>query len=242
MADKSGIEWTEATWNPVTGCDKVSPGCKNCYAEKQAARLKAMGSVKYIRGFEVALHPDTLDRPLRWTKPRQIFVNSMSDLLHDEVPDDFILSVFDVMNRAGHHTFQVLTKRPERLVELEGRVEWTPNIWMGVSVESERYLDRIDDLRDCGAALRFLSLEPLLGPLNGLNLDGIGWAIVGGESGPGAREMREEWVWDIKRQCDDAGTPFFFKQWGGVNKRKTGRKLGGRTWDAIPERDVAGSA
>ena len=236
MADKTGIEWTEASWNPVTGCDKVSPGCKNCYAEKQSARLKAMDPEgKYARGFEVVLHEDILDQPLRWTRPRPIFVNSMSDLLHEEVPDDFILKVFDVMNRAEKHTFQILTKRPERLSEIDGIVNWSRNIWMGVSVETERYTDRIGLLRDCDAPVKFLSLEPLLGPLPELDLDGIDWAIVGGESGPGARPMREEWVWEIKRQCDDAAVPFFFKQWGGVNKRKTGRKLGGRIWDAMPE-------
>ena len=235
MADKSGIEWTEATWNPVTGCDKVSPGCKHCYAETMAARLKAMGSPKYDRGFEVALHPDVLDQPLRWVRPRRIFVNSMSDLLHEAVPDEFVQSVFDVMNRASNHTFQVLTKRPQRLDSIEDMVDWTPNIWMGVSVETDRYAARVDLLRECGAAVKFLSLEPLLAPLPDLDLRGIDWVIVGGESGPGAREMREEWVWDIKRQCDTAGTHFFFKQWGGPNKRATGRNLGGRTWDAMPQ-------
>ena len=241
MSAKSAIEWTEATWNPVTGCDKVSLGCKHCYAERVSTRLKAMGAEKYARGFKVALHPKTLDQPLRWTRPRRIFVNSMSDILHPEVPDSFVMKVFGVMNRAKKHTFQVLTKRAGRIAEIDELVEWTPNIWMGVSVESKRYIDRIDALRQCGAAVKFLSLEPLLGPLTDLNLDGIDWAIVGGESGPGARQMREEWVWDIKRQCDAAGTKFFFKQWGGANKRKTGRELGGRTWDAMPQQ-TAGAA
>ena len=234
MAANSQIEWTGSTWNPVTGCTKISPGCKHCYAERMARRLQAMGQPNYANGFRVTLHEQALDTPLRWKRPQMVFVNSMSDLFHERVPIEFIERVFDVMRRARQHTFQVLTKRSQRLMELGPRLHWPTNVWMGVSVENRDYISRIDHLREAGAAVRFLSLEPLLGPLRDLNLEGIGWVIVGGESGPGARPMQPEWVLDIREQCLETGVPFFFKQWGGVNKKKTGRTLEGRTWDQMP--------
>ena len=230
----SKIEWTDATWNPVTGCNKISPGCKHCYAERLSKRLKATGMAKYRNGFAVTLHPDTLDIPLRWRKPRSIFVNSMSDLFHPEVPDDFITQVFDVMTRAHWHRYQVLTKRPERVASLNSTLPWPAQIWQGVSVENADYAYRIDLLRDTAAAVKFLSLEPLLGPLPNLDLAGIDWVIVGGESGPGARPMQPDWARDIRDQCIDAGVPFHFKQWGGVFKKRNGRELDGRTWDEMP--------
>lgn len=230
----SAIEWTEATWNPTTGCNKVSPGCKHCYAERMAERLQAMGQPNYRNGFELTLQPRMVELPLTWKKPQTIFVNSMSDLLHKDVPLEFIERVFDVMRRAHWHRFQVLTKRAERLAEINERVTWASNIWMGVSVESEKYLDRIDELRKSGAHVKFLSLEPLLAALPNMNLHGIDWAIVGGESGPGARPIREAWITDIRDQCATAGVAFFFKQWGGVNKKRAGRELEGRTWDEMP--------
>jgi protein gp37 len=239
MAIKSSIEWTESTWNPSTGCDAVSPGCDNCYAEKMSLRLKAMGQKKYSRGFELRLHPDTLELPLKWKKPQRIFVNSMSDLFHHEVPLDYIRRVFDTMTRAYWHQFQVLTKRSGRLLALTDKIDWPANVWMGVSVESERYKSRIDHLRKTGASVKFLSLEPLLGPLGTLKLAGIDWVIVGGESGSGARPMHPEWVTDVRRQCEQAGVPFFFKQWGGIQKKRAGRKLDGRTYDAMPSTPVA---
>lgn len=235
MGQDSSIEWTEATWNPVTGCDKVSPGCKFCYAERMAMRLQAMGQRNYRNGFEVTLQPQAVELPLTWKRPRTIFVNSMSDLFHKDIPVEFIQSVFSTMNRAHWHQFQVLTKRAERVAELDNVLPWAPNIWQGVSVESHAYVHRIDLLRETQAHVKFLSLEPLLGPLRNLNLKGIHWAIVGGESGPGARPMEESWVLDIRDQCLDAGVPFFFKQWGGVNKKKAGRELEGRTWDDMPQ-------
>lgn len=231
----TAIEWTDATWNPVTGCDKVSAGCKHCYAETMARRLKAMRVPAYRDGFAVRLQPDRLEQPLRWRKPRMVFVNSMSDLFHAAVPLDYIRQVFDVMRRAERHTFQVLTKRADRLAELSTALDWPPNVWMGVSVERADFVARIDRLREVPAAVRFLSLEPLLGPLPGLNFDGIGWVIVGGESGPRARPMAREWVVDLRDQCLAAGVPFFFKQWGGPNKKLTGRHLDGRTWDEMPK-------
>jgi protein gp37 len=236
MACKSKIEWTQTTWNPVTGCTKVSPGCTHCYAERLARRLKAMGQRNYANGFALTVHPQAVEAPLSWKTPQMVFVNSMSDLLHKDVPLDFILRVFEVMNRAHWHQFQILTKRSERLRELSPQLPWARNIWMGVSVEAEAYKPRIDDLRRTGAAIKFLSLEPLLGPLANLDLTGIHWAIVGGESGPGARKLEESWVVDIKDQCAAAGVPFFFKQWGGTNKKKAGRELCGRTWDEMPAR------
>lgn len=234
MAAKSPIEWTEATWNPVTGCDKISPGCAHCYAERMARRLHAMGQRNYADGFAVRTHEHMLEHPLRWKRPLRIFVNSMSDLFHRDVPVEFIERVFDVMKRANWHQYQVLTKRSERVHELSDRLSWQPQIWMGVSVENRRHAFRIDDLRTTGAAVKFLSLEPLLGPLPALNLTGIDWVIVGGESGPGARPMRPEWVADIQEQCDKANVKFFFKQWGGVFKKRTGREFNGRTWDDMP--------
>lgn len=234
MAAKSSIEWTESTWNPLTGCTKVSPGCKHCYAERMAKRLQAMGQPNYANGFRLTLHEEALELPLRWKKPQMIFVNSMSDLFHRDVPVAFIQRAFEVMRRAEWHQFQVLTKRSGRLRDLDSDLEWPANVWMGVSVESAAYTSRIDDLRATHARVKFLSLEPLLGPLPGLVLDGIDWAIVGGESGPGARPMEREWVVDIRRQCRRARVPFFFKQWGGVNKRRAGRELDGRTWDQLP--------
>lgn len=234
MATRSGIEWTETTWNPVTGCSKVSPGCAHCYAERMANRLRAMGVRKYGQGFEVAVHDDALDEPLRWRQPRLVFVNSMSDLFHPSVPAAFIEAVFATMNEAPRHTFQVLTKRPERVSSLEGQLRWTPNIWLGVTIESEQWLARLGPLAATGARTRFLSLEPLLGPLPGLTLTGIDWVIAGGESGPGARPMRPAWVRAIRDTCVRSNVPFFFKQWGGVYKKRTGRTLDGRTWDQMP--------
>jgi len=238
MATKSSIEWTESTWNPVTGCNKISPGCKFCYAERMSKRLKAMGSANYENGFKLTLHEHVLELPLKWKKPQTIFVNSMSDLFHKNVPLEFIQKVFDVMNRTPWHTYQVLTKRSDRLKELSDELNWGKNIWMGVSVENQDYTYRIDDLRNTNAFIKFLSVEPLIGPVRKLKLKNIHWVIVGGESGPKARPMKPEWVLDIKDQCksanDGAGVPFFFKQWGGINKKKTGRLLEGRTWDELP--------
>lgn len=231
---QSSIEWTESTWNPLTGCTKVSPGCKFCYAERMAKRLQGMGQRRYTNGFELTLHEDVLELPFSWKKPQLIFVNSMSDMFHKDVPAWFIHRTFDVMRRASWHQFQVLTKRSERLLEMSPSIDWPDNVWMGVSVESQDYAFRIDHLRKTGAAVKFLSLEPLLGPLPRLDLRGIIWAIVGGESGPGARPMELEWVLEIKAQCRKARVPFFFKQWGGVNKKKAGRLLQGRTWDELP--------
>ena len=234
MAQSSEIEWTEPTWNPVTGCTKVSPGCKHCYAERMAERLQAMGQANYVNGFDLTLQPHMLELPLKWRRPQTIFVNSMSDLFHKKVPLAYIHRVFDVMAQAHWHRFQVLTKRANRLRELSSKLEWAPNIWMGVSVESASFRGRVDDLRSTDALVKFLSLEPLLGPLHDLNLDGIDWVIAGGESGPKARSMDPVWVTDVRDQCRDAGRPFFFKQWGGKNKKKAGRTLEGRTWDEMP--------
>jgi protein gp37 len=234
MALSSPIEWTNSTWNPVTGCSKTSAGCKFCYAERMAKRLKAMGQHNYRNGFRVTLQPQALELPLSWKKPQVIFVNSMSDLFHKDVPLAYIRKVFDVMRRAHWHQFQVLTKRSDRLLSLSPKLDWAPNIWQGVSVEDERVVERIDDLRQTGAAIKFLSLEPLIGPLRNLKLERIDWVIAGGESGPGARPMDPDWVTDIRDQCVRAGVPFFFKQWGGVQKKRTGRLLDGRTWDEMP--------
>lgn len=234
MAGSSAIEWTEATWNPVTGCTKISPGCKHCYAERLSNRLQAMGQRNYVNGFDLTLQPHALEIPLRWKKPQTIFVNSMSDLFHKEIPVEYILRVFEVMQRANWHRYQILTKRSDRLLELSPRLPWQPNIWMGVSVENQKYTFRIKHLRQTQAHVKFLSLEPLLGPLSNLNLKGIDWVIVGGESGPGARVMDKEWVLEIRDQCLEAGVPFFFKQWGGTNKKRSGRELDGRTWDGMP--------
>jgi protein gp37 len=234
MAQGSTIEWTEATWNPVTGCTKISAGCKNCYAERMAHRLQAMGVRQYAHGFKLTLQPEALELPLRWKRPRTIFVNSMSDLFHRDVPLGYIRRVFDVMSRCPHHKFQVLTKRPELTAAYAGELPWGKNVWMGTSVENVLVLHRIDSLRKIPAHVRFLSLEPLLGRLPRLDLRGIHWVIVGGESGPGARLIEEAWVLEIQDQCAAQGVPFFFKQWGGVNKKRSGRSLNGRTWDEMP--------
>jgi len=234
MGANSSIEWTESTWNPVTGCTKVSPGCKHCYAERIADRLQAMGQRNYRNGFKLTLQPHMLNLPLQWRKPQRIFVNSMGDLFHKDVPVSYLLQVFEVMRRAYWHKFQVLTKRSDNLSELDPLIAWPANVWMGVSVEDEEYTWRIQDLKKSGARTKFLSIEPLLGPLVALDLSGIDWVIVGGESGPGARPIQRKWVVDIRRQCRQAGVPFFFKQWGGVNKKRTGRELDGRTYDEMP--------
>lgn len=234
MAIGSTIEWTEATWNPVTGCTKVSAGCKNCYAERMAKRLQAMGVPQYRNGFKLTLQHEALDVPRRWKRPRKVFVNSMSDLFHPQVPLLFIQQVFKVMNECPQHTFQILTKRPEIAAEFSRELKWTPNIWMGTSVENMLVVHRIKDLVRVRAKVRFLSLEPLLGPLPRLPLTGIHWVIVGGESGPRARPMEKQWVTQIRDRCVAQSVPFFFKQWGGVNKKKTGRKLEGRCWDEMP--------
>ena len=238
MASRSTIEWTEMTWNPVTGCIKISQGCKHCYAERMAKRLKAMGSIRYADGFKPTLHAGLLDLPRRWRAPRTAFVNSMSDLFQDAVPAEFIRKVFETMAACPQHTFQVLTKRSSRLVELARSLPWPDNVWIGVSVESARVVKRIDDLRCVPAAVRFLSCEPLISSLGSLNLKGIHWVIVGGESGPGARPMREAWAQDIRVQCENQNAQFFFKQWGGVRKERFGRELNGRTYDAMPMRPV----
>lgn len=234
MATNSSIEWTDVTWNPVTGCTKVSHGCKFCYAERMAHRLQAMGLHRYRNGFAVTLHEDLVEEPLKWGRPRKVFVNSMSDLFHESVPFQFVRRVFEVMAKCPQHTFQVLTKRSQRLLELSSELPWPANVWMGVSVENERVVGRISHLRRTPAALRFLSCEPLIGPVGDLPLDGVHWVIVGGESGPRARPMKMEWVNEILRQCRRAGIPFFFKQWGGVRKKQTGRLLNGRTYDEFP--------
>lgn len=228
------IEWTDSTWNPTTGCTKISPGCKHCYAETMARRLKAMGVQKYEGGFSLAIHEAELYAPLRWKRPRTIFVNSMSDLFHRDVPDEFIVRVFEVMVQCSWHRFQVLTKRTPRLERLARTLPWPANVWMGVSVEDSRQLPRIEALRSTGAVVKFLSLEPLIGPLPALDLTNISWVIVGGESGPKARPMDPTWVMEIRDQCRGAQVPFFFKQWGGTNKRRTGRLLNGQTYDEMP--------
>ena len=230
----SRIEWTESTWNPVTGCTKISAGCKNCYAERMAKRLKAMGQANYRNGFGVTMHPNVLEYPLKWEKPRVIFANSMSDLFHEDVSLEFIQQVFDVMARASWHTFQILTKRAERMAEIAPLLNWPDNVWMGITVENAACCFRIDHLRNIPASVRFLSMEPLLSAVEDIDFGSIDWVIVGGESGPGSRPMREKWVRSIRKQCREARIPFFFKQWGGVNKKKAGRLLGGRTYDEMP--------
>jgi protein gp37 len=234
MATVSTIEWTEMTWNPVTGCVKISQGCKHCYAESMAKRLKAMGAARYGDGFKPTLHDDLIDAPRKWRRPRLIFVNSMSDLFQDAVPDAFIRRVFETMRDCPQHTFQILTKRSDRLRQLGASLPWSPNIWMGVSVENARVKGRIADLGAVPAHVRFISCEPLIGPLDNLDLDRIHWVIVGGESGPRARTMQPAWVESIQRQCVRKGVAFFFKQWGGVRKKSTGRNLHGRTYDEMP--------
>jgi protein gp37 len=235
MSEHSPIEWTDATWNPVTGCHKISPGCANCYAETFAERFRGVPGHPYEQGFDVKLWSSRLALPLTWRKPKRIFVNSMSDLFHKDVPLEFILSVFKTMNEAHWHTFQILTKRPERARELDSELIWGENIWMGTSVENADYVSRISDLTSTRARLKFLSIEPLLGPITQLPLENIDWVIVGGESGRKPRQLHEEWVIDIRNQCQNAHVPFFFKQWGGRNKKQAGRLLEGKTWDEIPE-------
>ena len=235
MTSFSRIEWTHKTWNPVTGCSSISEGCRNCYARRIARNLRHVGVEKYRNGFRVTLHEKALLNPLKWKKPHIIFVNSMSDVFHEEVPFDYILRIFDVMNRARRHIFHVLTKRSQRLLELNPRIPWSPHIWMGVTVENSDNVFRIDHLRKTDAAIRFLSMEPLLGPVRNLDLEGIDWVIVGGESGPRARPMKKEWVEDVRDQCLEKGVAFFFKQWGGFNKKKNGRILDGRKWEQTPE-------
>ncbi len=230
----STIEWTDSTWNPVTGCTKISPGCKNCYAERMAKRLQAMGQPNYRDGFRVSLHEHALALPLKWKKPQTIFVNSMSDVFHEDVPESFIRRIFETMAKAPWHTFQVLTKRAERLETIGRNLTWPDNVWMGVSVEAKDYLYRIDHLRNAGARVKFISFEPLLAGLGKIDLHGTHWAIVGGESGPRARPIDKAWVLEIRDQCISADVPFFFKQWGGTNKKKTGRLLDNRTWDQVP--------
>ncbi|MEW6381283.1 MAG: phage Gp37/Gp68 family protein [bacterium] len=234
MATRSKIEWTDITWNPVTGCTKVSPGCMHCYAERMAHRLQAMGQARYKNAFNLTLHYDLIEQPLRWFKPQMVFVNSMSDLFHEEVPFEFIQQIFNIMALCPHHIFQILTKRSERLRDISHLLTWPENVWMGVSIENESTVYRIDDIIQVPSSVRFLSCEPLIGPLDNLPLQGIQWVIVGGESGPGARLMHIEWVESILRQCKKQNVPFFFKQWGGVHKHLTGRILHDRTYDELP--------
>jgi protein gp37 len=234
MATKSSIEWTESTWNPLTGCTKISPGCKHCYAERMAKRLQAMGQANYRNGFQLSLHEHVLKLPLLWKQPQMIFVNSMSDLFHEDVSLEFIWKVFEIMRQASWHTFQILTKRSVKLLELDSQIEWPENVWMGVSVENNDYTFRINHLRQTHALTKFLSLEPLLGPLPELQLNAIDWVIIGGESGPGSRPMDVSWVREIRDQCLKSGTPFFLKQWGGTSRKKSGRELDGQIWDEFP--------
>lgn len=236
MAQRSKIEWTESTWNPVTGCTKISSGCLNCYAERMAKRLQSIGNKSYQNGFEVSLHPEMLEKPLLWKTPQAIFVNSMSDLFHDSVPDDFIFSIFDVMKRAFWHRFQILTKRAERVFEMNAILNWPENVWMGVTVEKADYLYRIDYLRQTDATIKFLSLEPLLGAIKNIDLTNIDWVICGGESGPNARPIEVEWVRGVRDQCVIEKVPFFFKQWGGMNKKKAGRLLDNHIWSQMPQK------
>jgi protein gp37 len=234
VAQLSSIEWTEVTWNPVTGCSKVSPGCKNCYADRMARRLKAMGNIRYRNGFELALHHAVLKEPLRWKTSRLIFVNSMSDLFHPKIPASFIIEVFKIMNLANWHIFQVLTKRPERLAKLSDKLNWSNNIWIGTSVENSDYIYRIDQLKKAKAHIKFISIEPMLGPILHFPVNGIDWVIVGGESGPRARVIKLEWVRLIRDICLKNEIPFFFKQWGGKQKWKNGRELDGQVWNEMP--------
>jgi protein gp37 len=235
MSTHSAIEWTQSTWNPITGCSKISQGCKHCYAERMAMRLKAMGHPNYSNGFTLALHEQALHLPLTWKHPQIIFVNSMSDLFHEDVPFEFIEKIFSIMNEASWHTFQILTKRSQRLVEIDSQLHWPENVWMGVTVESQNYKYRIDNLRQCHSQIKFISLEPLLGPIAGMDLSGINWVITGGESGPGARPIEKDWVIDVRDQCIASSIPFFFKQWGGVRKKLNGRLLEGKIWNELPQ-------
>jgi protein gp37 len=235
MSGKSAIEWTEATWNPVTGCDKVSPGCAHCYAETFAERFLGVPGHPYEQGFALKLWPERLEHPLRWKRPRMIFVNSMSDLFHERIPDDYIAQVFEIMGAASQHTFQILTKRHERLAQLAPDLPWHPNVWMGVTIENRRFVHRADHLREVPAVIRFISAEPLLGPLEGLDLSGIHWLIAGGESGHRHRPVKVEWLRELRDNCADQGVAYFFKQWGGHRPKSGGRLLDGRTWDELPK-------
>lgn len=235
----SKIEWTEETWNPVTGCTKCSRGCEHCYAEKFATRLQAMGNERYKNAFQVTVHRDLFDRPLSWTKPKMIFVNSMSDLFHPDVPEQDILDLFQVMNQATQHTFQILTKRADRLLSLSSKITWTDNIWMGVSVEDNKAIERCEKLKKTSAVIKFVSAEPLLESIKDIDLDGIDWLIVGGESGPGCRPMKEEWVIELRDKAKETGTAFFFKQWGGVRRKEAGSKLQGKSYKAYPKKKKA---
>lgn len=232
--NKTKIEWTQVTWNPITGCSKISEGCKNCYAERMSKRLKSMKNKRYINGFDVTIHKDLFEEPLKWKSSKIVFVNSMSDIFHELIPDEVILELFKIMNKAKIHIFQVLTKRPERLKKLANKISWTDNIWMGVTVENQKNINRIDILRQTNAHIKFISFEPLLEEISNLNLENIDWAIVGGESGPGAREIKKEWVMSLKEQCRNYNVKFFFKQWGGVNKKKNGRLLDGKEYNEMP--------
>jgi protein gp37 len=231
---KTKIEWTESSWNPITGCSKISDGCLNCYAEKMALRLKAMGTKGYENGFEVTLQNHQLERPLKLKKPQMIFVNSMSDIFHEKVPQDYILKIFETMNKADWHIFQVLTKRPERLEELREKINWTKNIWLGTTIESNKYIDRVKFIKETQANIKFISFEPLIDSVKDIDIDGIDWVIVGGESGSGSRAIKKEWIYEIKEKCDKLNIPFFFKQWGGTNKKKSGRLLDGKIYDEMP--------
>jgi protein gp37 len=233
---QSAIEWTEATWNPVTGCDQVSPGCAHCYAKTFSERWRGIPGHHYEQGFALRFWPERLDQPLRWRRPRVIFVNSMSDLFHEQIPDDYIARVFEVMAAAPRHTFQILTKRHERLAQIAPALDWPPNVWMGVSIENRRFVHRADRLREVPAAIRFISVEPLLGPLEGLDLTEISWLIAGGESGPRHRPVKIEWLRELRDRCAAEDVAFFFKQWGGHTPKAGGRELDGRTWDDMPER------
>ncbi len=235
MSSKSRIEWTESTWNSVSGCTKISNGCENCYAERMAKRLQAMGTKGYENGFEVTLHPESLEKPLKMKKPQIIFVNSMSDIFHKDIEDEYIIKIFEVMNQAHWHTFQVLTKRPERLDQIAHKLNWSDNIWMGVTVEANDYVKRVDYLRNIDAKIKFLSIEPLIDWVDKIDYTNIDWVIVGGESGYGCREIKKEWVIEVRDKCKDDNIPFFFKQWGGVNKKKNGRLLDGKIYDEMPE-------
>lgn len=232
----SKIEWTEVTWNPITGCSKISDGCINCYAAAFAKRLKAMGNIRYKNGFQPTVHEDLIDLPFQWKTPKRVFVNSMSDIFHEQIPDKYILQIFETMNQCRQHEFQVLTKRPERLSSLNDKIVWTDNIWMGVTIESDKYLNRADMLRNCGARIKFISAEPLLSRLNNLNLTDIDWLIVGGESGPHCRPIKKEWVEELLDLAKDNNTAFFFKQWGGFNKKKNGKLINGKIYQDYPNK------
>ncbi len=239
MSTKSTIEWTESTWNPITGCTKISSGCKNCYAERMAKRLEAMGQANYRNGFKITTHSHALEMPLKWKKPQKIFVNSMSDIFHRKVPKQFIFDMFEVMNKADWHLYQILTKRSINMLELNQSIPWSEHIWMGVTVENSDNISRINDIKETGAKVKFISFEPLIGRIGKVNLEGIDWVIVGGESGPGARPIEEEWIIEIKEQCEKYHVPFFFKQWGGVRKKKNGRTFLNKTWNEMPMAAIA---